>query len=137
MTIEKRIQTLEAVAATHENAGESIAPWLTTAPEPVQRHVAALVDEYWTDVDEGIERSDAAHGLLERHPLFHSLRSRLELSVRAGEAPNLRRVQAHLLYIAGRRLPFYPWSDPHWERWWLIQRNAEIHLNPLRWLLDL
>jgi hypothetical protein len=45
-----------------------------------------------------------------------------------GGRANLRRIQAHLLYIAGKKLPFYPWPDPRWQRWRLIQCDFTTHL---------
>jgi hypothetical protein len=128
VTLELRLQKLESVAAAHAEENEPSLPWLSAAPEPVQSYVAALVDEYWSQIDEGNDEDFAVQWLLERHPLYRPVQSFLIMAARVGERPSLRRVQAHVLYIAGKRLPFYPWPDPRGQRWRLIKRDSTTHL---------
>ncbi len=124
----KRLQRLETMAvAQADNHGANLR-WLSTAPEPVQRYVAALVDEYWVAIDGGTNKAAATSQLLGRHPLYRPIQSLLLTAMDAGESVSLRRVQAHVLYLAGRRLPFRSWPSPEWERWRLIQVDYMQHL---------
>jgi hypothetical protein len=123
MTFERRLQKLESRAASRMEDDDPSMAWLSAAPEPVQRYVAGLVDEYRLQVDEGKSKDSAGQGLLERHPLYRPLQSQLITAEHAGEFVSLRRAQAHVLYIAGKMLPFYAWPDSRWQRWRLIERD--------------
>jgi hypothetical protein len=125
MTFEQRLQKLEQIAATHSGDDEPSRTWLSAAPEPIQRYVAAVVEEYWRQVDTGNDEESAAMWVLERHPLYRPLQSLLIAAANAGQFANLRRIQAHLLYIAGKKLPFYPWPE---QRGRLIQRDYTNYL---------
>jgi hypothetical protein len=124
LTFERRLQKLESVAAERADGDEPCAPWLSAAAEPILRYIAALADECWMQIDDGTDQDAAVQNLFERHPLYRSLRSQLD----TGEIVSLRRVQAHLLYIADKRLPFYAWPDPRWRRWRLIECDYTKHV---------
>ena len=128
MTFERRLRTLEGLAASHVEDDEPCLPWLFDAPQPVQRYVAALVDEYWMQVDAGMSEDSAVQSLLERHPLYRALQSQLITAASAGEYVSLRQAQAHVLYIAVKMLPFYAWPDPRWKQWRLIRRDYAEHI---------
>jgi hypothetical protein len=127
MTIERRLQRLESIAAARSEDAESNLNWLSAAPEAAQRYIASLVDEYWKDVDEVGDR-ESARRLIERHPLYRPIQSMLVGEASKGELASLCRLQAHMLYIADKFLPFYPWPDPRWQGWRLIQRDYTEHL---------
>jgi hypothetical protein len=128
VTVERRLQKLETVAAAHADGEEPNTRWLTAVPLPVQRYVAELVDEYWTLVDAGHDEDSAVDCLLARHPLYRPLQALLVTAATLGGRTNLRRIQAHLLYIAGKKLPFFPCPDPRWYRWRLTQGDYTTHL---------
>jgi hypothetical protein len=128
VSVERRLRKLETVAAAQADGEEPNRRWQTAAPRPVQRYVAALVDEYWMLVDEGRDEASAVECLLKRHPLYRPVQSLMVAAATMGGRANLRRVQAHLLYIAGKKLPFYAWPDRHWHRWRLIQCDFTTYL---------